>query len=150
MKPKRPSLTSQEMIDHLPKVFDFTLITLKGHLLMESALDDYLHSQLKKPSVLLDKTRLQFDTKVKLANALTDDIPGYAIWPAAENLNKIRNSLAHRLTDANLDNLRRDFVKLVADLGYSQEPDDDKDQVYTGCIAFLIGMLQGMAESEDI
>jgi hypothetical protein len=149
MKPKRNSMTLDELVDHLPLQFDFTLVTLKGHLLVEAMLDDYIHSLLKKPDALLAKTRLQFDLKVKLADALSDPYPGLEVWTAVEVLNKIRNSLAHRLSDENLNKLRVEFVRLVARLDYEREPHEDDDRVYLGSIAYLIGVLRGLVPSQD-
>lgn len=149
MKPKRNSMTLDDLVEHLPAQFDFTLVTLKGHLLVEAMLDDYIHSNLKKPDALLAKTRLQFDLKVKLANALSDPYPGLDVWTAVDVLNKIRNSLAHRLSDENLSNLRAEFVRLVARLDYEREPFEDEDHVYLGSIAYLIGVLRGLVPEEE-
>ncbi|WP_409460961.1 hypothetical protein ACK1O1_04155 [Stenotrophomonas maltophilia] len=144
MAHKFNNLSVEELRAHMPQEFDFTLVTLKGHLLTEAMLDDYIRSMLEKPDALLDKTRLQFDTKVKLAHALSGDLPPPILWVAIENLNRIRNSLAHRLTDANLHRLRAEFIRLVAQIGFQLDPGDDEDAAYVGSIGFLLGLLDAL------
>lgn len=144
MAHKFNNLGVEELRAHMPQEFDFTLVTLKGHLLIEAMLDDYIRSMLAKPDALLDKTRLQFDTKVKLAYALSGDDSPPILWGAIEILNKIRNSLAHRLTDANLDRLRAEFVRLVAQIGFNVVFGDDEDSAYVGSIGFLLGLLDAL------
>ncbi|WP_313142437.1 hypothetical protein [Stenotrophomonas sp.] len=144
MKSKWNDITEIDFLLHLPATFDFTLVTLKGHLLIEAAMDDYIRSMLAKPEALLDKTRLQFDVKVKLAHALSGDIPPPVFWVAIENLNKIRNSLAHRLNDDNLQNLRTEFVRLGRKMGFENPPQDGDDDVYLGAILFFAGVFSGM------
>ncbi|EVT69463.1 hypothetical protein [Stenotrophomonas maltophilia] len=144
MTSKWNRITEEDLARHLPAMFDFTLVTLKGHLLIEASLDDYIRSMLEKPSALLDKTRLQFDVKVKLAHALSGDNPPPVLWTAIDNLNKIRNSLAHRLNDDNLQNLRTEFVRLAKQVGFEPIPEDDEDEAYLGAISFLAGVLSGM------
>ncbi|MEG0192175.1 MAG: hypothetical protein RR698_03315 [Stenotrophomonas sp.] len=144
MKSKWHSITEEDLARHLPSTFDLTLVTLKGHLLLEASLEDYIRATLEKPEVLLDKTRLQFDVKVKLAHALSGDTPPPMFWTAIDNLNKIRNSLAHRLNDNNLQNLQTEFVRLTKQVGFVPLPEDSNDDEYVGAISFLAGVFSGM------
>lgn len=103
----------------------------------------------RKPSVLLETTRLQFDTKITLAHALSGDLPDPKLWAALDNLNKIRNSLAHRLADSNLQNLRRAFVRSVAQMGVERSTTQDKDDVYVGSMGYIMGVIDGMTPLPD-
>jgi hypothetical protein len=81
---------------HLPDTTDLTLITLKGHLLVEELLDAIIASHCKDQSVL-EGVEIGFFVKVKLAAALTGEQGPPFAWTMAERLNTLRNSLAHKL-----------------------------------------------------
>jgi len=77
--------------------FDLTLSTLKGHLLIEEQLDNFITARLPNPGAL-EGARLTFDLKIKLAHAIaSEDRP--EVWLALRKLNKLRNSLARKLDD---------------------------------------------------
>ncbi len=130
----------ERVLRHLPLDFDLMLATLKGHLLIEEQLDNLISSQLRAPQALKD-TRLPFDLKVKLANALTGEMAPPELWTALNILNKLRNSLAHRIEDPKLANLVRDFVNSCEQTGFASYPDDPMDQKFTFAIAACIGFL---------
>jgi len=49
-----------------------------------------------------------------------------------------------RLTDVNLHRLRAEFIRLVAQIGFELDPDDDEDAVYVGSIGFLLSLLDAL------
>lgn len=134
----------RRLMTHMPATFDFTMVTLKGHLLLEEQLNNYVDGFMEKPHVL-NSSRLQFDLKVKLAHALSGDLPNPAVWDALRVLNKIRNSLAHRLDDQNLNNLQAEFIRQVTAAGFEHARiDQEGEEVqYFGRIAYLVGLLVG-------
>lgn len=132
----------QRLIDHMPKQFDLTLVTLKGHLLVEEQLDDYIDRHLRN-SAALHGEQVQFKLKVKLAQALSDPVWPESTWTALLTLNKLRNSLAHRLENANLAVLMEEFIRLCTQAGWQPQPGDfaDLEGQYMLCIVYTMGML---------
>ncbi len=134
----------RRLITHMPSTFDFTMVTLKGHLLLEEQLNNYVNGFMLKPHVL-NSPRLPFDLKIKLAHALSGDFPNPAVWDALHVLNKIRNSLAHRLDDQNLNNLQAEFIRQVTAAGFEHAGIDQEgeDVQYFARITYLVGLLVG-------
>lgn len=96
--------------------FDLTLSTLKGHLLIEEQLDNFITARLPNPGAL-EGARLTFDLKIKLAHAIaSEDRP--EVWLALRKLNKLRNSLAHKLDDSKDQGLLEEFVQATESAGY--------------------------------
>ena len=81
---------------YMPRSQDLTLITLKGHLLVEELLDDIIESHCNNKSIL-KSIEIGFFVKLKLAAALSgrDDLSHG--WSMCERLNALRNSLVHKL-----------------------------------------------------
>jgi len=40
--------------------------------------------------------------------------------------------------------LRAEFIRLVAQIGFELDPDDDEDAVYVGSIGFLLSLLDAL------
>ena len=97
---------------HFPlKIEDVSLIVLKGHLLTEELLREFLHSKVLHPSPLRD-ARLRYIQCVHLARSLSTD-PGDWVWDALDRLNVIRNKLSHALEPTGLDDAINAFGELV-------------------------------------
>lgn len=135
---------------HMPKEFDITLVTLKGHLLMEEHLDHLLYSLCAHPAVL-KKERISFELKLKFVRAMTGD-SGFESdppWEALAALNKIRNSLAHKVEDPKFDGYVTEFMRLAEKAGSSADPNAPIDVRYGGALGYLMGLLAGMAMTPD-
>jgi hypothetical protein len=80
---------------------DLTLLTLKGHLVMEDVMDKILARLLHIPHLPKDEnTKLEFNQKLKLVEAVvchTDPGPNADLFCAIAKLNSVRNKLAHNL-----------------------------------------------------
>src|SRR5690606_30639620 len=81
---------------HLPDGTDLTLLTLKGHLLVEELLDTIIDSHCKDKSIL-QTIDISFFVKLKLAAALTGRDELSFAWAMGEKLNALRNALVHNL-----------------------------------------------------
>lgn len=130
----------ERLIKHLPEDFDVMLVTLKGHLLLEEQLNDYIDRAFPHPEALKG-LQLGFNVKVRLAHAMSRGWP-QSVWDALATLNKIRNSLAHKIEDANVRVLMQQFVTQSRQAGW--DPGDDEEDLegeYVLCIAFFVGML---------
>jgi hypothetical protein len=88
---------------------DFTLVVLKGHLLVEESVNRLLAVLLPVPEAI-EGANLRFHQKLCLIRAL---IPA-RIYPvdAAEKLNTLRNRLAHHLDYPQIEVLVKDFLSL--------------------------------------
>jgi hypothetical protein len=87
---------------HLPRTTDLTLLTLKGHLLVEEMLDEIIRGYCLQPSCL-DGVDIRFQVKARLARALVGDILPDSMWTMIDSLNSIRNDLAHKLESQKLN-----------------------------------------------
>ena len=96
---------------HLPKTNDLTILTLKGHLLVEEVLDEIVHAYCLQPSHL-DGVDIRFQVKARLARALIGDILPKSMWAMVDALNSIRNDLAHRLESQKLRAKIAAFVEI--------------------------------------
>jgi hypothetical protein len=97
---------------------DLTLLALKGHLLIEEQLFFALTDKIGH-QVLLESARLSFRQKVKMVKTLIEQHPSKSFWKkpfdCLENLNELRNDLAHtaevtgieRKVDAFVDKMSR-------------------------------------------
>jgi hypothetical protein len=77
------------------------ILVLRGHLLIESELRGLILAKLQRPTTL-DLDNMRFSTAMRTAEALYGDAVVDWIWEAVKQLNTIRNSLAHHLTDDTL------------------------------------------------
>jgi hypothetical protein len=104
--------TYGRFFQYLPKK-DATLITLKGHLLIEESLNELLQRLLKLPSAIED-ARLSFFQKVCIAQAIVDDVKGIpGFWSSIKRLNSIRNRYAHKVNPENIQDEIFTFIKEV-------------------------------------
>jgi hypothetical protein len=88
------------IIEHLDSCGDdLTLLTLKGHLIIENLLDSILMRTLDLEA-LPEEHRLEFSQKLALVRAVViarEPKPNADLFCAIGKLNKIRNDLAHEL-----------------------------------------------------
>ncbi|MDD5558226.1 hypothetical protein [Candidatus Methylomirabilis sp.] len=99
-------------IQHFPlRAPDMSLIVLKGHLLTEELLREFLRSKVKHPSYLTE-ARLTYIQCLHVARALSM-LPEDWVWDAAARLNVIRNKLSHALEPDGLDVAIEEFIAIV-------------------------------------
>lgn len=80
----------------MSKVDDITLITIKGHLLIEEVLTRTIALHLFHAEHFLD-AKLSFDKKVSLARSLCLRKNNLGEWDMIIAINELRNVLAHNL-----------------------------------------------------
>ena len=88
----------------LPKGRDLTLIILKGHLLVEEELNDFLVRCSFQPTALED-ARLTFLQKLRVVRAFYPLRQSAAEWGLAEDLNRLRNKISHHAEVLDLHSL---------------------------------------------
>ena len=125
---------------HMPQEDDLTLITLKGHLLIEEQLVNLIEAAVDKIDELLD---LRFAARLKLAKAISHGkFP--EPWKIIEALNTLRNKLAHHLEPAGIETLVANVTRPFSDMNMEGMVSDRKspDALRTA-ITFSLGFIEG-------
>jgi len=108
-----PSEKFEEFLTHLPvTASDRTLMALKGHLLVEQALREFICKRVAKPE-RIQGVQMSFPALLSFASSLDDGDSMAWVWKAAEKLNQVRNKLAHYLNHEKIETLERGFVEYV-------------------------------------
>jgi hypothetical protein len=84
----------------LPKTEDLTLLILKGHLLIERVIEEFIAVHIADREAFRE-ARLSSFQKIQLAIAIDGRLPPEdddGFWDAVKQMNKLRNTLAHKLT----------------------------------------------------
>jgi hypothetical protein len=130
---------------HLPRS-NRTLIVLKGHLLMEELVNEFLVNLLPNPAAL-DLSKLNLSTRLRLVRAHLPNGAFNELFDAAEKLNTLRNKLAHHLEHPQIETHTKNFLRA---LNPTNDPELDKEPIerrLRGCISFLCGALKGACEA---
>ena len=96
---------------HLPanKKHSLEVLVLRGHLLIERVVFRLVEEQFRKPKVF-DLSRMPFAVVLRLAEALYGSEVLDWVLEDTKQLNTIRNSIAHQLTDDTLAPRIKRFV----------------------------------------
>jgi hypothetical protein len=92
----------QKFKEHLEQVDAFTLIVLKSHLIMESAIDNIIRLIFFWPDIILD-ARMNFFQKVEIVRAYSLREDEMSIWKLMHAIAELRNEVAHNLDCAYLE-----------------------------------------------
>jgi hypothetical protein len=102
-----------KFIDHLQVGFeDKSLIVLKGHLLLELALRDYIGKRVQAPE-RIEGVQINFASLIVFASALEDCQKHQWLWSALKKANTLRNQLAHNLEPKKINELESEFIDYV-------------------------------------
>lgn len=120
-----------------------TALTLKGHLAIESVLDQIIGARLSR--ALVADARLTFHQKLCLAQALSGESANHVCWDLIKIINKLRNDIAHNLTTAKSSRLLNELRNSLrtSDPEASRlipAPDDDRVLV-SHAVSYVIGAL---------
>ena len=100
------------IVTHIPETTDLSLITLKGHLIMEEELYKALKTKAPNPEHI-DKANLKFSQLLQVAKAFYFEQHQSWVWGAASKLNGIRNDYSHSLVPENGGEKVTEFIELV-------------------------------------
>ena len=103
-----------EYLRHLPEDIGYPIevLVLRGHILIERQLTRLIESQLPNPGAL-NLEQMRFSSKLRLAEALCGHQIHNWVWEALRSVNNLRNSLAHKLDDAQLSTQARKFITQI-------------------------------------
>ena len=125
----------------MPDTNDITLITLKGHLIIEEVLYEILKSHCTFPKYL-EKTKLSFAQLANLTRSLINLPLQEIVFPAILKLNSLRNNLAHNLDSDKADKLIRETVDLCFNKENRKEfSNDSLDKQLKYAIGYMLGQL---------
>ena len=133
---------------HLPlKTTDRTLVVLKGHLLIEEMLREFVSKHFHDRQQLAD-ARLTFYQCLCLARAIDADPLREKLWRTVEKLNTLRNKLAHSLEPRELEKHIKEFVEMQSDFD-PVEPFADKEEQFGALAACILGMCLALSHAVD-
>ncbi len=133
-------LRLERITQHLLPSDDLTLITLKGHLLVEELLGEIIASYCKNPDAL--EGDIGFAVKLKFARALTGAEELALVWNACQKLNALRNALAHKLEHPEAQKRLVSFIAIFNDPATEWKPTGEQATDVKRAILFLLGALQ--------
>jgi len=95
--------------DHLPKPENLEVTILKGHLLVETRLKEYIEKKLPNPQGC-DLDRFKFSQLIEIAHGLCSSLLHENLWQSIQKLNTLRNRLSHELDDVRFTSTLQDFL----------------------------------------
>ena len=133
---------------HMPKSDDLALIVLKGHLLVEEELNEIRAIKFSEPEALFS-ARLSFSQRLAVLKALVGSGKDSSFcFSAIEQLNGLRNQLAHNLEPKELEQRVEKFLSELEEAGLESEFAKEKGTVrLKRCIALLCGRLSGYQQA---
>jgi hypothetical protein len=134
----------QKFKEHLEQVDAFTLVVLKSHLIMESAIDNIIRLIFFWPDIILD-ARMNFFQKIEILRAYSLREDEMSIWKLMHAIAELRNEVAHNLEpkkrQPRMDKLRRLYFSEVPEdvaKAHKDEPDEMIVMVASSlCTGFL-------------
>ena len=95
--------------DHLPEPENLEATILKGHLLVETRLKEYIDKKLPNPQGC-DLDRFKFSQLIEIAHGLCSSPQHDNLWQSIQKLNTLRNRLSHELDDVRFTSALEDFL----------------------------------------
>jgi hypothetical protein len=142
---------AEAQVERVRKYFvdieDLTLLVLKGHLLVEESLNSLIALGSEEPHHL-EKERIPFLLKAKIAQALWGKRFYRPIWLLVVTLNTIRNDMAHHLESRKLRDHVLDFIakrkkhfSVLIDQNKSPKTPKDTLEELKRSLSILLGQL---------
>ena len=131
--------TLERFIKHLPlNGTDRVVVVLKGHLLVEELLREYVNNHFENAEILKD-ARLTFHQYLCLSRGFSVDESNEKLWTSIEKLNTLRNKLAHSLEPKDIETKCQEFVELLSSFAPNTEYlDSDKNFGALSCCILAI------------
>ena len=144
---------TERFAEHLGKVDELTLVVLKGHLLLEEAIEKIISTFVFHPEQLADG-RLTFVQRVAIARSMSLDEHENTMWDLILAINALRNDLAHSLDSPKRSNtlarVRELYFRECADIPNIQRDRLREDQhIMALAIALSFGFLGGFQNEVD-
>ena len=143
----------EELKTHLPIVKDPTVIILRGHLLVEDLMDEFIAANLRDPNVIKN-ARLTFFQKLCIVQGIIGSSSDGHMWGPIIALNKLRNTVSHSLPDETLSQKLDPVLKAFFPENFDEIPSDiySKSKALRKAIIFhcamLLGYIKGIKSSK--
>lgn len=133
--PREEKESMDYFLHHMPDgESDLTLIVLKGHLLIEQRIREFIRERLLNPAAL-DQIRLTSHQAICLAEALTlPNSDPAVLWSVIRKVNALRNELAHKLTPERVEERVQEIESDYSRFGTAQSG-------FAGILGHLYGQL---------
>jgi hypothetical protein len=95
--------------EHLPEAENVEVTILKGHLLIEGKLIEYIRKKIDNPDAF-DSERFRFSQLLVVARSLSTKGKFDDLWMSIQKLNTLRNQLAHELEQPELNKALEGFI----------------------------------------
>jgi hypothetical protein len=136
-------------MSHVPEASpDNSLVVLKGHLLAEEILGDFISTKVSYPEHLrLTENHWGFSNKVELASSLArNDHHDIWVWHALKKLNSLRNKLSHSLEPKGLEKVINDLRVAVSP--HAPQRFSNGELTVYGCVLLTVSGLFVVVKSE--
>jgi hypothetical protein len=108
----------ETIVERGKKIDELRVTTIKGHLILEEALDTFIDASLFYPEQL-DSVTFNFHQKGHLALSLSLGLEKDEFWSVFWAINQLRNKIAHKLDSKEIEEkvklLRRAFLKVLSE-----------------------------------
>ncbi len=132
-----------------PKTTELDLWVLKGHLLIEEQINRLIEQGMCEKKYLKE-ARLSSNQKIKLAQAMMSKSGFEREWTFIEDLNSIRNKLAHRAEVEQLNLIVDKAIKpFMSSRFRKSKTKKQRIERLEFCISITIGMLSGIEETHS-
>jgi hypothetical protein len=135
---------NDQFAEQMGSVDELALVLLKGHLIIEGALDNILSLIFFHPEYL-DDSRLRFASKVHIARAYCYREPKSTMWTMVLAINSLRNEIAHKLKSAKRDKkmaeLRRSYISEASEAMAGKFKDAPDPIIANFACALVVGFL---------
>lgn len=143
----------EEFSKHFELVDELALAILKGHLIIEGALNNIIDLLVFHPEHV-DASRLGFNHKLHLVRSVALRKNKISIWDLIQTINSLRNQVAHSLADADrikkMSQLREMYLaELDAKRRDAQKDAPDHTIAYFAC-AMCVGFLNRLEEDVKV
>jgi hypothetical protein len=151
MKTDDPRLTKslKEAIERGKQMNALTLAVIRGHLLLEQAMDEFIRASLFHPQHV-QQSRFQFLHKAQICKSMSLNQDGDAIWELVWDGNELRNKIAHSLSSdeikKKMDRVRRVYLEVITPDQRKGVENDSDDRIAEAAFYLCAGFLATLRE----
>ena len=143
----------QKFTEHFATVDATAQVVLKGHLLIEDALDAIL-GKFVFHSEHLESANLRFAQKVDLARSMSLDEHNNEMWELVKAINALRNELSHSLKSEKRQQKTRRVIDLYLKLLDNEEvasyhKGESEEIILMWATSFFLGFLSSFEQEVD-
>ena len=136
-----------QCFEYLPEEKGFEYIVLKGHLLAEEEMLNYIDRAMPNSTPIIEG-RFSFYQLVQIVEAMRPVGADSWLWESLRKLNRLRNAMAHNLQPQGLERKADELAKIVArhtslDIFSSKS---DKKKTLKSAITLIVGSVYALPQ----